>query len=50
MYMYTLDMSVNDKHYEPIDGRLLTIVIQNYRRKYDNRLRIKLFDTSGLFQ
>mgnify|MGYP000420584599 CR=1 FL=1 len=32
VYVLTLNMSVNDKHYEPIDGRLLTIVIQNYRR------------------
>ena len=32
VYVLTLNMSVNDKHYEPIDGRLSDIVIQNYRR------------------
>ena len=49
VYVLTLDMSVNDKHYEPIDGRLSDYCNTELSKKYDNRLRIKFIDTSGLF-
>ena len=49
VYVLTLNMSVNDKHYEPIDGRLSDYCNTELSKKYDNRLRIKFIDTSGLF-
>lgn len=47
VYVLTLNMSVNDKHYEPIDGRLSDYCNTELSKKYDNRLRIKFIDTSG---
>lgn len=44
VYVLTLNMSVNDKHYEPIDGRLSDYCNTELSKKYDNRLRIKLID------
>ena len=41
VYVLTLNMSVNDKHYEPIDGRLSDYCNTELSKKYDNRLRIK---------